>query len=154
MSRFGKKLVVLGIWAGIGILLGMQFSGGSGVKVSELLPGTGPMPGVQSGQVQPSGSGQEVGGTAQGGQKYVYVPMVVDPATGAYTAVPVQPPAAGELPQQEAGNYSTLTPEQLLVPEEQSPTVDVLADKTAGLLQQASQKGIRWVVSLFDSAAE
>lgn len=30
MSRFGKKLVMVGIWAGVGILLGMQFSGSGG----------------------------------------------------------------------------------------------------------------------------
>jgi hypothetical protein len=51
-------------------------------------------------------------------------------------------------------DYSTLTPEQILIPEEQNRGVDVLADKTAGLLQQASQKSIRWVVSLFDSVEE
>jgi hypothetical protein len=57
-------------------------------------------------------------------------------------------------PQQVVDDYSTKTPEQILIPEEQKPTVDVIADKTAGLLQQASQKGIRWVVSLFDSTEE
>jgi hypothetical protein len=60
----------------------------------------------------------------------------------------------GSLPQQEVKDFSSLSPEQILIPEEQKPTVDVLADKTAGLLQQASQKGIRWVVSLFDSSEE
>ncbi|MNW69481.1 hypothetical protein D3C74_485020 [compost metagenome] len=72
----------------------------------------------------------------------------------AQTQTAVQTPAAGGLPQQEVQDFSTLTPEQILIPDEQKPTIDVLADKTAGLLQQASQKSIRWVVSLFDSAEQ
>lgn len=90
--------------------------------------------------------------------------MTIDPVTGAYTMLPMQQQVAGtqaqtaggtgSLPQQEVKDYSALSPEQILIPEEQKPTVDVLADKTAGLLQQASQKGIRWVVSLFDSSEE
>lgn len=158
MSRFGKKLTMVGIWAGIGVLIGMQF-GGSGGKASAVLPGW-----YGSSVVAPSGSsagGQSApdGGTIQGGKNFVYVPMAVDPVTGAYTAVPVQTQSGAasaqeSLPQQEVPDYSTKTPEQILIPEEQKPTVDVLADKTAGLLQQASQKSIRWVVSLFDSAEE
>jgi hypothetical protein len=159
MSRFGKKLVMVGIWAGIGILLGMQFSGSGGATVSKLLPGwtdisTTPTSQVTGMQPQPVKNG-----VTQGGQTYVYVPMVIDPVTGAYTPVSPLPqnnnttPSA-DPPQQVVDDYSTKTPEQILIPEEQKPTVDVIADKTAGLLQQASQKGIRWVVSLFDSTEE
>jgi hypothetical protein len=159
MSRVGKKLVMVGIWAGIGILVGLQFGGSGGTRTSTILPGWNGATGVaQSGQAAAT---QPVTGTAvtQNGQTYVYVPVAIDPATGTYTALPVtqtqttaQTPAGGGLPQQEVQDFSTLTPEQILIPEEQKPTIDVLADKTAGLLQQASQKSIRWVVSLFDSA--
>ncbi|WP_339188179.1 hypothetical protein MKY54_24065 [Paenibacillus sp. FSL P2-0121] len=159
MSRFGKKLVMVGIWAGIGILLGMQFGGSGGSTVSKILPGWNASPTTPTSQVtgmQPQPQLQK-NGVKQGGQTYVYVPMVIDPVTGAYTAVSPLPqnsnttPAA-DPPQQVVDDYSTKSPEQILIPEEQKPTVDVLADKTAGLLQQASQKGIRWVVSLFASA--
>ncbi|MNC24800.1 hypothetical protein D3C75_728650 [compost metagenome] len=160
MSRFGKKLIMVGIWAGIGILVGMQFGSSGGTRTSTVLPGWNGATGVaQTGQA----AATPVTGTgiAQNGQTYVYVPVAIDPATGAYTALPVaqtqtavQTPAAGGLPQQEVQDFSMLTPEQILIPDEQKPTIDVLADKTAGLLQQASQKSIRWVVSLFDSAEQ
>lgn len=159
MSRFGKKLTIFGIWAGIGILVGMQFGGGGGMKVSNVLPGFNTMSNTPTSQVTSINPQTITNGTPQGGQTYVYVPMVVDPVTGAYTAVPMQTQQKGtvpttDLPQQVVVDNSTLTPEQILIPEEQKPTVDVLADKTAGLLQQASQKSIRWVVSLFGSAEE
>ncbi|MNE52988.1 hypothetical protein D3C80_1476880 [compost metagenome] len=162
MSRFGKKLVVIGLWAGIGILVGMQFGGSGGTRTAPVAPGwNGAAVMQQTGQAAAAASG-----TVKGSPVYVYVPVAVDPVTGAYTALPTAPPAAqppaavqnqtpagsGSLPQQEVQDYSTLTPEQILIPEEQQPGIDVLADKTAGLLQQASQKSIRWIVSLFDSA--
>ncbi|MBW4080191.1 hypothetical protein [Paenibacillus sp. S150] len=163
MSRFGKKLVMVGIWAGIGILVGMQFGGSGGSKASPVLPGWSGATGAA--QTEPSAQKENTrtvpaAGSVQGGQAYVYVTVAVDPATGAYAIVPVQPQstagaaAPNNLPQQEVQDYSTMSPEQILIPEEQKPTVDKLADKTAGLLQQASQKSIRWVVSLFDSAEE
>jgi hypothetical protein len=166
MTRFGKQLTMVGIWAGIGILVGMQFGGSGSSGASAVLPGWNGTS-ATTGQLQTAQSGSAAGaaslpaaGTVKGGQAYVYVPVTVDPATGAYTVVPVQQPGTGtadntgSLPQQEVKDFATLSPEQLLIPEEQKPTVDVLADKTAGLLQQASQKGIRWVVSLFDSSEE
>ncbi|MNI75603.1 hypothetical protein D3C73_1317720 [compost metagenome] len=168
MSRFGKKLVMVGIWAGIGVLIGLQFGAGGGTRSSAVQPGWNGAAGVA--QINQT-AGQTAGGTgavqngqsavtAQNGQTYVYVPVTIDPVTGAYTPLPAaqtqqttpQTPASGGLSQQEVQDYSTLTPEQILIPQDQEPTIDVLADKTAGLLQQASQKGIRWVVSLFDSA--
>lgn len=157
MSRIGKKLTVVGIWAGIGILVGMQFGGGT--RNSTVPPGWSGADTVQTGQrgVVPG----KAAGPDQGGQAYVYVPVTVDPATGAYTLLPaagvqdaVNVPDSGNQPQEKVKDYSTLTPEQILIPEEGNRTVDVLADKTAGLLQQASQKSIRWVVSLFDSTEE
>ncbi|MNI14635.1 hypothetical protein D3C73_679040 [compost metagenome] len=167
MSRFGKNLVMVGLWAGIGILIGMQFgssgSGSGSAGASTVLPGWSGATGTA--QTAPAGgaAGSRTvppAGAAQSGQAYVYVPVSVDPVTGEYTVVPVQPQttagpsAGGNLAQQEVPDYSRMSPEQILIPEEQKPTVDKLADKTAGLLQEASQKSIRWVVSLFDSAAE
>ncbi|MEK3879355.1 hypothetical protein [Paenibacillus sp. FSL M7-0420] len=171
MTRFGKKLVMVGIWAGVGLLIGLQFGGG-GSGVSGILPDwSKPAGSSAAGSQLPAGQNGTAGtayvpaaSTAPGGQAYVYVPVTIDPVTGAYTVLPVQQPVAGtqaqtssgkgSLPQQEVKDYSALSPEQILIPEERKPTVDVLADKTAGLLQQASQKGIRWVVSLFDSSEE
>ncbi|OMG00286.1 hypothetical protein [Paenibacillus sp. FSL R7-0337] len=171
MTRFGKKLVMVGIWAGVGMLIGLQFGGG-GPGVSGILPDwSKPAGSSTAGSQLPAGQNGTAGtahvpaaGSAPGGQAYVYVPVTIDPVTGAYTMLPMQQQVAGtqaqtaggtgSLPQQEVKDYSALSPEQILIPEEQKPTVDVLADKTAGLLQQASQKGIRWVVSLFDSSEE
>lgn len=159
MSHFGKKLTMVGIWAGIGILLGMQFGGSGGAGTSAVLPDWNGISGAVR-TAQPAGGTSALPGTVKSGQTYVYVPMAVDPVTGAYTlpaGVQQQtavPRLSGELPQQETEDYSTLTPEQILIPQEQNRPVDVLADKTAGLLQQASQKSIRWVVSFFDSSGE
>ncbi|WP_211745515.1 hypothetical protein [Paenibacillus sp. Marseille-Q4541] len=48
-----------------------------------------------------------------------------------------------------------VTPREVLVTQPgKEPAVDLFAEKTAGLLQQASQNGIRWVVSLFNGVAE
>ncbi|QWU15021.1 hypothetical protein SAMN04487895_109225 [Paenibacillus sophorae] len=164
MSRFGKKMVAVGVWAGIGVLVGMQF-GSSGGTASSPVPGwsvisggvqnTAPVSQPQAGTV----TGLQVQSDGRGG--YVYVPVTLAPSAvpqAQPSAAPAaQQPAAGassppaSLPQLPAGNYSTLTPGQILVPGEHKSTVDTLADKTAGMLQNASQKGIRWVVSLFDS---
>ncbi|SET66793.1 hypothetical protein [Paenibacillus sp. NFR01] len=169
MSKLGRKIAAVGIWAGIGILVGLQFggSGGSG-SASAALPQTGGL----SASVNANEEVQllPVAGSGKNGQPYMYVPVKIDPKTGAYTVVQPTPQQNtanphGDLsqqgvadagtenqPQQEVEGDSTLSPEQILIPDGQKPTVDVLADKTAGLLQQVSQKSIRWVVSLFDAA--
>ena len=147
MSRFGKKMFVVGLWAGIGILIGMQFGSSGGTKEVQI-PGWNAISGAV--QASPQTAVQNDSQTQTGNQPqtttnkptYVYVPVAIDSVTGAVTS----------LPQQEIKDYSTLTPGQILVPDEQKPKVDVLADKTAGLLQRASQKSIRWVVSLFVSS--
>ncbi|WP_379135073.1 hypothetical protein [Paenibacillus sp. sgz500958] len=167
MSRVGKKLIIFGIWAGVGIWVGMQF-GGSGGTTNSPLPGWSVISEAAGNSQNTAGqttvgqaqgnqypvSPSQLGNATSGSKTYVYVPVAIDPATGTYKALPTQisgDNSGSGLPQQEVGEYSTLTPGQILVPEEQKPTVDVLADKTAGLLQRASQKGIRWVVSLFAS---
>ena len=131
MSRFGKKMFVVGLLAGMGILIGMQFGSNGGSKVAQV-PGWDTVAGAAQNITQ---------GNSPSKPTYIYVPVAIDSTTGAVTS----------LPQQEVKDYSTQTPGQILVPEEQKPKVDVLADKTAGFLQRASQKSIRWVVSLFDS---
>lgn len=163
MSRFGKKMVAVGIWAGIGVLVGMQF-GGSGGTSSSPVPGwsvisggvqnTVPAPQPQNGTV----TGLQVQSDGKGG--YIYVPVTLAPSAVPQVQTPAaEQPAAGtpsspaSAQQQTVPNYSsTLTPGQILIPGEHKSTVDELADKTAGLLQHASQRGIRWVVSLFDSS--
>lgn len=172
MSRFGKKMAAVGLWAGIGVLVGMQF-GGSGGTTSSPVPGWSVISaGVQSpapSAVQPQSgtvTGLQVQSDGRGG--YVYIPVTLAPSGSVQTPAASGQAAGGSgaiqqqaasgpgssrttLPQLPAADYSTLTPGQILVPEESRSTVDALADKTAGLLQDASQKSIRWVVSLFDS---
>ncbi|KAA8756040.1 MULTISPECIES: hypothetical protein [Paenibacillus] len=46
------------------------------------------------------------------------------------------------------------SPSQVLGADQSKAPVDVLADKTAGLLQNLSHSGIKWVVSLFSGVAE
>ncbi|MFT9367457.1 hypothetical protein [Paenibacillus polymyxa] len=46
------------------------------------------------------------------------------------------------------------TPRELLAVKAQQASVDTMADKTAGLLQNLSRQGIRWVVSVFDGVTE
>ncbi|QDY83410.1 hypothetical protein FQU75_08310 [Paenibacillus polymyxa] len=46
------------------------------------------------------------------------------------------------------------TPRELLAVKAQQASVDTMADKTAGLLQNLSRKSIRWVVSVFDGVTE
>ncbi|MBB3127273.1 hypothetical protein FHS19_001927 [Paenibacillus rhizosphaerae] len=133
MSKWAKKVCVLGIWAGIGVLVGMQ-----------LASPDAPSPGPQA---------QTAAAAVQAG-----------PQQGASPQQPSQPrqssnrfKAADEQPQQEqveVQDWHEKTPEQLLVDQSGTPTVDVLADKTAGLLQELSQKGIRLVVSLFSNVTE
>lgn len=215
MSHFGKKLAAFGIWAGIGILVGMQL-GGTGGNSSSPVPGwnvisgtaanTVPAAGTQSsgaitgyqvqsdgkggyiyvpvtlvpsssgsGQTiyvqQPSGSGQAViqqqagsGGSAvtqqpaQGSSSAATIPQQPVQGSSSAETVPQQSAqgnsSAGTVPQQPIVSPGTLTPGQILVPDQQEPAIDELADKTAGMLQNASRKGIRWVVSLFDSSQQ
>ncbi|OZB91645.1 hypothetical protein [Paenibacillus sp. XY044] len=135
MSKWAKKVCVLGIWAGIGVLVGMQLA-------SPDAPAPGPQAAqtaaaaVQTGPQKGASSQQQLSQPRQSSNRFK---------------------AADEQPQQEqveVQDWHEKTPEQLLVDQSGTPTVDVLADKTAGLLQQLSQKGIRLVVSLFSNVTE
>lgn len=56
---------------------------------------------------------------------------------------------------QDANTRQSLeTPRELLGVKAQPASVDTMADKTAGMLQSLSRKGIRWVVSVFDGVTE
>lgn len=127
MSRMGKRLVALLIWTGIGILIGMQLGGG---------------------QFAPSGDGKgEVREERQG---------AVPPEGSGWGGIRQQPPesVAKAEPEPEPEPKFEPLPRDILLPDRSSPPADVLADKTAGLLQQLSDQSIRWVVSMFGSIAE
>lgn len=145
MSRFAKKMWIIIIWAGVGLLIGMQLAN----------PSRGSSP-----QSQPNISQAATPNSVQ----EITVPLPqISPnsgAAGSYT-ITVQANPAPELnddisgqKQVEVPDYSDKTPQQILIPEKSKPTVDVLADKTANLLQKASQEGIHFVVSLFSSATK
>jgi len=127
MSKWAKRIWMVGIWAGIGVLVGMQLASSGGSQ-----PDPGKNPAYASSQNADAGKGQA-------------------PAPKSSNRFKVE---EKEPEQVEAKENDPQTPEQILSPETGKPTVDVLADKTAGLLQNLSQKGIRLVVSVFDSIAE
>ncbi|MCJ8011450.1 hypothetical protein MUG84_06775 [Paenibacillus sp. KQZ6P-2] len=124
MSKWTKRIWMVGIWAGIGVLIGMQLAGSAGSS----LPGKDPAYANQ----------QTV--------KAANTTLVPSRNSSNHFKVEEKQPE-----QVEAQDISPKTPEQILSTSTSKPTVDVLADKTAGLLQDLSQKGIQLVVSLFDS---
>jgi len=141
MSRSGKKMWVIGIWAGLGILLGMQFANSnesttsqpsmeinsnSAQEVTLPLPQINPNPGVA------------------GSYTITFQPIPADTARS----------GTSEIEQVEVPDYAGSSPQEILIPGKSESSVDVLADKTANLLQKASQKSIRFVVSLFSSVTE
>ncbi|SEO17338.1 hypothetical protein [Paenibacillus sp. OK076] len=72
----------------------------------------------------------------------------VSPAAESVQAAPVQQEV------KEPPAVPVLSPSQVLGAEQSKAPVDVLADKTAGLLQNLSHNGMKWVVSLFSGVAE
>lgn len=125
MSRAGKKLAAMVIWAGIGVLIGMQLGGTEGPLFQKDSASS------QVQQVEQSQSGR--------------LPVSPDPQ------IQDDPPAA---PVKQQKPKFEPTPRDILLPEGSKPPADVLADKTAGLLQQLSNQSIRWVVSVFGSITE
>ncbi|RED39081.1 hypothetical protein [Paenibacillus sp. VMFN-D1] len=134
MSKWAKKVCVLGIWAGIGVLVGMQLA-------SPDAPAPAP-------QAQTAAAAVQAG--PQAGPQQQQQPSQPRQSSNRFKAADVQP----QQEQVEVQDWHEKTPEQLLVDQGGTPTVDVLADKTAGLLQELSQKGIRLVVSLFSNVTE
>jgi hypothetical protein len=133
----GRKVWAIVIWTGMGVLLGMQLSGLGKTSSSE--------PKVQ---MVPNGGQQQ--------QITIPIPQQNKSTEVSSYTITLQPnPVPSEQSQTEISNVQKdATPQQILIPEASKPTVDVLADKTANLLQQASEKSIRFVVSLFSSATE
>ena len=136
MSKWAKKVCVLGIWAGIGVLVGMQLA-------SPDAPAPAPQAQTAAAAVQ---AGPQQGASTQPRQQ----PSQPRQSSNRFKAADEQP----QQEQVEVQDWHEKTPEQLLVDQGGTPTVDVLADKTAGLLQELSQKGIRLVVSLFSNVTE
>lgn len=129
MSRAAKRFVALLIWAGIGVLIGMQLGGGQ-------TPAT------------------EVIGRAQE-QERVSEDMVAAGWGGnARLPEPVEEGDDAEAEVAETKPKFEPAPRDILLPDRPKPPADVLADKTAGLLQELSDQGIRWVVSMFGSIIE
>ncbi len=75
-----------------------------------------------------------------------------EPASVAVESEPEQP--VEQVGKKEPPVVPVQSPSQVLGAEQSQAPVDVLADKTAGLLQNLSHNGIKWVVSLFSGVAE
>ncbi|MFC9710418.1 hypothetical protein JNUCC31_05150 [Paenibacillus sp. JNUCC31] len=86
-------------------------------------------------------------GNDSGGSPAV-VKTAVSPTAESVPVKPVQQEV------KEAPVVPVLSPSQVLGAEQNKAPVDVLADKTAGLLQNLSHNGMKWVVSLFSGVAE
>ena len=128
MSKAGRKLVAVMIWAGIGVLVGMQL-------------------GSMEGPADPRDLGQVR--QEQGWLEESEAPQKQTEAREASASQQAeQQPEEPEKPKFEP------LPRDILLPETPKPPADVLADKTAGLLQQLSNQSIRWVVSVFGSITD
>jgi len=77
-----------------------------------------------------------------------------EPAVPATRLEPEQPAQPEQQEVKERPFVPVQTPSQVLGAEQDKAPVDVLAEKTAGLLQNLSHSGIKWVVSLFSGVAE
>lgn len=128
MNKAAKKLAAVVIWAGIGVLAGMQLGGSDGALVRDV-PSFGQVRQEDSLRPVTSGAAQELPGNT--------VPQPVP--------VKEEPPAKPK--------FEPL-PRDILLPDAPRPPADVLADKTAGLLQDLSNQSIRWVVSLFGAITD
>ncbi|MHA0855750.1 hypothetical protein [Paenibacillus sp. CMAA1364] len=144
MSRLSKRMWTIGIWAGIGILIGMQFATSKPTDVYTTL---------KQGVIAKTQAPQAI---------TIPLPQIhADQSVERSYTITIKPdvkqPAIYEGPEQEqtiVPNYTDLTPQDIFIPNNTKASVDVLADKTASLLQRASQKGIRLVVSIFNSATQ
>ncbi|SFS61704.1 hypothetical protein [Paenibacillus sp. 453mf] len=125
MAAFGKRLIIFAILLILGMLMGMQIAG------------TG-----FSFEGQQQGQGATVQQQLQQGQRQEQTVEANDYEQTVSASLPEAQP-------------QIITPRDVLATEPaKASAVDVLAEKTAGLLQQVSQSGIRWVVSLFNGVTE
>lgn len=140
MSTFGKKAMLLTIMVGAGVLLGMQLAG-SGLR-------TVYGPEWTAGNTSSVSLQQTVIEDTPADVRPVR-PEIKEKMTEAQ-AQPV--PVQDHIPVQDRTTVNT--PRQLLIGKAEQKSVDVMADKTAGLLQKLSKQGIQWVVSVFDGVTE
>lgn len=165
MAKTLRKTLVYGLLLAAGVTLGMQLAESG--TTSEYGPAfqTGGMP---VGMGEPSAaypySPQQYSTGWQGGSPPVWTTTgQVYPAPqetpGGYASAPGYGPAQSGATTPSASTEGTTapaaggramqTPADLLMPPPSPPAIDRFADKAAQLLQQASQKSIHWVASLF-----
>ncbi|MDP4097019.1 hypothetical protein OIN60_09580 [Paenibacillus sp. P96] len=128
MSRFGRSAFLFACLVGLGLVLGMQLAS-SGMRS---------VYGPSWDQTKPT----EVDAGDFTQTVVEDTPAVPLPPAPSMTVAEVEGQTAGEIGQAQSPLQQ--------VPRTDEASVDVMADKTAGLLQQASKKGIEWVVSVFD----
>ncbi|WP_036633815.1 hypothetical protein [Paenibacillus massiliensis] len=148
MARFRTKAIVFTCLVGMGMLLGMQLAG-SGLRT------------VYGPTWDQSESAREQGTMSQ------TVMTQTAPIATEVAQVPSQPisqpteqssTVQPQVPIKQTVVDASLTEAKFvpLVPVAKSKqaSVDVMADKTAGLLQKLSKKGIHLVVSMFEGVTE
>lgn len=168
MAKMFRKTLVYGLLLAAGVTLGMQLaeSGttsvfGPGFQTGGTTVGTnGPSMAYPYPQPQPQqySNGWTAGSTpvwttGQGNAAPQGTTGGYNPATG-YGYAPTSSGTAAPSPTADGsaapvGGQAMQTPADLLMPPPSPPAIDRFADKAAHLLQQASQKSIHWVASLF-----
>ncbi|MGG1617316.1 hypothetical protein ACIFQM_06840 [Paenibacillus sp. NRS-1782] len=145
-GHFRKKALGFVLLMGAGVLLGMQLAG-SGLR-SVYGPEWAGDP-VQSGVQQKVGYEQTVIEDTPAADVRTYTRtyngngnVVMESGTGTVAS------------EANANSQNLETPRELLAVKAEQTSVDTMADKTAGLLQNLSRQGIRWVVSVFDGVTE
>lgn len=163
MAKTLRKTLVYGLLLAAGVTLGMQLAESGTTSVYG--------PGFQTGAVAngqfvgyPYSQQQSSNGWSSGTATPAWTTTGQGNAapqgtTGGYTMAPgygwAQPGATtpstvtNGSSNPATGGQVMQTPADLLMPPPSPPAVDRFADKAAHLLQQASQKSIHWVASLF-----
>ncbi|MET3208930.1 UNVERIFIED_CONTAM: hypothetical protein ABIC26_001870 [Paenibacillus sp. PvR008] len=167
-GHFRKKALGFVLLMGAGVLLGMQLAG-SGLR-SVYGPEWAGDP-VQSGVQQKFGYEQTVIEDTPATDVRTYTRtyngngnVVMEPETLAVTnevntkgrneAQTTRETQHWSSTAQNANSQGLETPRELLAVKAEQTSVDTMADKTAGLLQNLSRQGIHWVVSVFDGVTE
>ncbi|WP_433946065.1 hypothetical protein [Paenibacillus sp. SN-8-1] len=176
MKRIFRKTLLYGLLLVGGATIGLQLADtapansteGAGIYSAQqyiqqggaALPASTLQANSQQGNVQPGGVQQ--GRMQQGNpQQFVQGEGAANlnyPNAGAYQVQSgqyVQSNQSQQVIQQtsqtQAASGVLQTPGNILIPASHKSPIDHLADRTGELLQQASQNGIKWVVSLFGS---
>lgn len=148
MARFRTKAIVFTCLVGIGMLLGMQLAG-SGLRTVYGPTWDQPDSAREQGTMSQTVITQTVPNVAEAAR--VQSQPISQPTEQSST---IQP----QVPIKQTVAEASLTEEKFvpLVPVAKSKqaSVDVMADKTAGLLQKLSKKGIHLVVSMFEGVTE